>query len=473
LNSIDLSYSSTTPNTKDYNEKTVYLGDLDIETSEKQIQYFFDSNSIPTLKIVKQPHSSYAHVTFQSSDIAKYFLDMAIIRLNSRVIRVMPFNQPNNFEPDANLIIKNLEAYLNESDIIKKFRHFGEILSCKLVRDERGESKCYAYLQYKERASASSAIDNLNNTYWDERCDPDFKYKKFQEKLFSLKTRGVAGSGGSGGAHYSNSGVIGKLNESDMEETQLYNDYYNKMGKKIYVGIFKKRNEYSKIKSDKEGKLSNLYVKNFGVSFGDRDLFNLFKSFGSIKSAKVRRLKVGLVEKPLGCGFVDFENPDEAEKAREALDGYMLSSGRKISVTYADCKSRRLRKKLEENNNGTTTMNQSYTSSQSEFIMNSGSNSSSESLPNDVEEKSSAAGDDESPVFTESTNDDLEDFRNRKISLSSDSSSTSSNYSLASSFGVTNAIINGADSWSTWTKLLNTSNWNEYRLFADDRSSLF
>jgi RNA recognition motif-containing protein len=45
-------------------------------------------------------------------------------------------------------------------------------------------------------------------------------------------------------------------------------------------------------------------------------LFNLFKAYGSIKSAKVRRQKCGLVEKPLGCGFVDFESPEEANLAR-------------------------------------------------------------------------------------------------------------------------------------------------------------
>lgn len=422
LSNSNVSLNSIEPmsqnGTKDYNEKTVYLGDLDIETSEKQIQMFFESNGIPTLKVVKQPHSSYAHVTFQCADVAKNFLEVAIIQIGKRVIRVMPFNQPNNFDPEANLIIKNLEGHLNESDIIKKFREFGEILSCKLVRDDRGESKCYAYLQFKDRMSASSAIDNLNNTYWDERCDPDYKYRKFQEKLFSVKR----------------SGVLGKLNESDMEESQLYNDYFNKMGKKIYVGIFKKRDEYSKIKSDKEGKLSNLYVKNFGVNFGDRDLFNLFKTYGSIKSAKVRRLKVGLVEKPLGCGFVDFENPDEAEKARKALDGFLLSSGRRISVTYADCKSRRLRKKLEEGG------------SSSNGLSNSGSTSSSENFDKEMQDEPS------SPVFFEAVS---ESERERKISFSSESSHNSFSPST---------FVN--DVWSdTWTRLLKTSDWNEYRLF--------
>ena len=80
-------------------------------------------------------------------------------------------------------------------------------------------------------------------------------------------------------------------------------------------------------------------------------IFNLFKAYGSIKSAKVRRLKTGLVEKPLGCGFVDFENPEEAERARQALNNYTLSSefgSRVISVTYADCKNSRIRMKLDK-----------------------------------------------------------------------------------------------------------------------------
>jgi RNA recognition motif-containing protein len=145
-----------------------------------------------------------------------------------------------------------------------------------------------------------------------------------------------------------------KQNNYGFDENKLFNEFNtNKIqhGKKIYVGLFKKKDEYFKIKQDKEGKASNLYVKNFGNNFGDRDLFNLFKSFGSIKSAKVRRQKCGLIEKPLGCGFVDFENPEEAELARVALNGKTLPSGRVISVTYADCKSRRMRKKLEENCN--------------------------------------------------------------------------------------------------------------------------
>jgi len=361
--------------------------------------------------------------------------------------------EPNNFDPNANLIIKNLESYVNESNIIQKFKEFGDILSCKLVRDEDGNSKCYAFLQFKDKQSASIAIDKYNNTYWDERCDPDFKFRKYQEKLLYLNN------------HQS----LGKLNEADLQENELFADFSNKMGKKIYVGVFKKREEYSKIKSDKEGKPSNLYVKNFGNNFGDRDLFNLFKVYGSIKSAKVRRLKVGPIEKPLGCGFVDFENPDEAEEARKALDNYKLpDSGRIISVKYADCKSRRMRKKLEETNDtNPTATNQPVVQHQQQQQ--------------------------QQQITQDEINNNLEQL-NRKASTSSlsSSASTSSNTlssSAASSPAPQNACLfsptpdsfyQTISSYSSsfindktdqyewpdvWSKLLKTTEWKEYTYF--------
>lgn len=410
-------------NTINTNEqRTVYLGDLDMDINEKQLHEHFNSLGIATTKITKQAHSSYAHVTFASVEMARKCLDATHITLPSttRCARVMPFNQPNTFDPNANLIIKNLEAHLTESDIIEKMRVYGDILSCKLVRDERtGESKCYSYLQYKDAGSAAEAIDKLNNTYWDEKCDPDYKYRMFQERLAMLKSNHMLG------------GLVlgGKLHESDLQEHQLFADFANhKMGKKIYVGLFKKKDEYSRIKSDKEGKPSNLYVKNFGTNFGDRDLFNLFKAYGSIKSAKVRRLKTGLVEKPLGCGFVDFENPEEAERARQALNNYTLSSefgSRVISVTYADCKNSRIRMKLDKE--------------KQEIYLDE----SSENLNIDKYLY-------KNQTFLPS---ELDSFFYRKSS----SESTYSSKSNVSTTSIYNEVV--------WNKILGTNKWTKYNLF--------
>jgi RNA recognition motif-containing protein len=177
---------NSTTSMSEQNERTVYLGDLDLDINESTIEDFFISIDIKTLKIIKQPHSSFAHVTFENTYIAKCLLEKAIISMNGKVIRVMPFNQPNNFDPNANLIIKNLESNLNELHIVQKFKVYGDILSCKLVRGPKGESKCYAYLQFKHKSSANDAIDNLNNTYWFPDCDPDINYKRVSNHFFFL-----------------------------------------------------------------------------------------------------------------------------------------------------------------------------------------------------------------------------------------------------------------------------------------------
>ena len=425
------------PNNMAGEQRTIYLGDLDMDSTEKQLQDYFYSLGVPVVKLAKQPHSSYAHVTLVSAEQARRLVDEAAISVYGRNVRVLPYNQPNNFDPNANLIIKNLEPHLGETDIINKMSRFGEILSCKLVRDERGESKCYSYLQYKEAASAAEAIDQLNNTYWDEKCDPDYKYRMFQQKL-------------------KHSQLLGKLNESDLQESMLFADFTNKMGKKIYVGLFKKKDEYNKIKTDKEGKPSNLYVKNFGTNFGDRDLFNLFKTYGSIKSAKVRRMKTGLVEKPLGCGFVDFENPEEAERARLALDNHPLACGRVISVTYADCKSRRMRKKLEE----------SETKQQQRVV---------DTPVADMELV--AATPSPPPVFSPSIYEiSAENHHGNQANVPSNggfiririaSNSSESSYEMGPSTTCSPRLSREFSDDTTWSKLLGTNQWHHYKLFDD------
>ena len=125
------------------NERTIYLVDLSLETTESQIENLFNSIDLKPWRIVKQPYSSFGYVTFESLSIVNFLIEKSGLFINDNLARILPFSQSNNFDPNANLIIKNLEFYLNESDIIEKFKAYGEILSCKLVRDSRGVFKYY------------------------------------------------------------------------------------------------------------------------------------------------------------------------------------------------------------------------------------------------------------------------------------------------------------------------------------------
>ena len=121
-------------------------------------------------------------------------------------------------------------------------------------------------------------------------------------------------------------------------------------------------------------------------------------------------------------------------------DGYILKSGKILSVSYADCKSRRMRKKLEETNESSRLT--SIESDKNDVLINDRININ---LNDDV--------------FI--NNQDLDDdSKHRRDSFCSEysSDSTSTNQSVIE--------CGGGDLWfDLWSKILKTNNWNEYKLF--------
>jgi RNA recognition motif-containing protein len=71
---------------------------------------------------------------------------------------------------------------------------------------------------------------------------------------------------------------------------------------------------------------SKLYVGNFSYSTTDEQLEKLFAEYGTVVSASVIGNK--------GFGFVEMSNAEEAEKAKDALDGTEFD-GRSIKVNEA------------------------------------------------------------------------------------------------------------------------------------------
>ena len=71
---------------------------------------------------------------------------------------------------------------------------------------------------------------------------------------------------------------------------------------------------------------SKLYCGNLKYSVSDQQLEELFGQYGEVKSVNVIQVK--------GFGFIEMGTPEEAEKAKEALDGQDYE-GRIMKVSEA------------------------------------------------------------------------------------------------------------------------------------------
>jgi cold-inducible RNA-binding protein len=77
---------------------------------------------------------------------------------------------------------------------------------------------------------------------------------------------------------------------------------------------------------------SKLFVGNLSYSTGEAELRRAFEPLGALRSVAI--ITDRMTGRPRGFGFVEFERPDDAQKAISSLDGQLVD-GRTISVNIA------------------------------------------------------------------------------------------------------------------------------------------
>ncbi|XP_063946863.1 polyadenylate-binding protein 8 isoform X3 [Daucus carota subsp. sativus] len=119
-------------------------------------------------------------------------------------------------------------------------------------------------------------------------------------------------------------------NAIDKLDGMLMND------KQVYVGHYIRKEDRDAALS--RAKFNNIYVKNLSSATTEDDLKKLFGEFGTITSAVVMRDGEG---KSRCFGFVNFDNPDAAAEAVEAINGKKFDD-KEWYVGKAQKKSERL-----------------------------------------------------------------------------------------------------------------------------------
>lgn len=216
-----------------YQMASLYVGDLHQDITESGLFDKFSSAG-PVLSIrvcrdvITRRSLGYAYVNFQQPADAERALDtMNFDLIRNKPIRIMWSQRDPSLRRSGvgNVFIKNLDKNIDNKAIYDTFSAFGNILSCKVATDEKGNSKGYGFVHFETEESANTSIEKVNG--------------------------------------------------------MLLN------AKKVYVGKFIPRKEREKELGEKAKLFTNVYVKNFGEDFDDEKLKEMFEPFGKITSYKV------------------------------------------------------------------------------------------------------------------------------------------------------------------------------------------
>ncbi|OVA15873.1 RNA recognition motif domain [Macleaya cordata] len=242
----------------------------------------------------------------------------------------------------TSLYVGDLEPSVTDSQLYDMFSQVGQVVSVRVCRDlSTRRSLGYGYVNYSNPQEAARALDVLNFTPLNGKPirimyshrDPSIRksgtaniFIKNLDKAIDNKalheTFSTFGNILSCKIATDSSGQskgYGFVQFDNEESAQTAIDKLNGMllnDKPVFVGHFLRKQERDTATS--KTKFNNVFVKNLSESTTDDELKEIFGEYGPITSAVVMRDGDG---KSKCFGFVNFENPDDAAKSVEALNG--------------------------------------------------------------------------------------------------------------------------------------------------------
>ncbi|RHW70177.1 Polyadenylate-binding protein 1 (Poly(A)-binding protein 1) (PABP 1) [Trypanosoma brucei equiperdum] len=300
-------------------------------------------------------------------------------RVGEKCIRIM-WQQRDpalRYSGSGNIFVKNLKEEVDSRELSLIFKKFGEILSCKVMDDESGKSRGYGFVHFKDDDAAKAAIEKMNGDKEHADADKAALYvanfirrnarlaalvanftnvyikqllptvdkdviEKFFSKFGGITSAAICKDKNGRAFAFCNfekhDDAVKAIEASHDQEVEGV----TQPGEKLYVQRAQPRSERLIALRQKymqcQSLGNNLYVRNFDAEFTEKDLNELFKEYGVIRSCRVMTDANGISR---GFGFVSFENADQANAALREMNGRMLN-GKPLVVNIAQRRDQRL-----------------------------------------------------------------------------------------------------------------------------------
>eukprot|EP01028_Stygiella_incarcerata_P014537 TRINITY_DN97_c0_g1_i1.p1 TRINITY_DN97_c0_g1~~TRINITY_DN97_c0_g1_i1.p1 ORF type:complete len:562 (-),score=158.39 TRINITY_DN97_c0_g1_i1:216-1901(-) len=365
---------------------SLYVGDLSPEITEADLFNLFRQigpvNSIRLNRdVVTRRSLCYAYVNYTNPKDA----DSALNTLNfyeiakGFFIRIMWSQRDPSLRRSGvgNVFVKNLPPHVDQKDLYDLFSTDGNIMSCKIVLDEKGDSRGYGYVHYETEEQADKAVAKFDGAeiegqhisvqpfkpksdretaftnLYVKNFPKEFTDEQFREMFTPFGDVSSAVvirneehvSRGFGFVNFKTAAcaaeTIAQMHGKEMEGGLI-----------LYVQRAQKKEERRRtLMRDREEKKSkrrlqfqncNLYVKNLPEGITDEELYEMFSAFGTIISHRVARNEMKLSR---GFGYVCFSSAEEALEAIKIMKNKVYK-GKPLYVAYHQ--SREDRQKIFE-----------------------------------------------------------------------------------------------------------------------------
>jgi len=354
-----------------FTSASLYVGDLHPDVTETLLfEIFKQVGAVASIRVCRDAITrrslGYAYVNFHTVSDAEHALEnLNFTLIKNRPCRIMwSYRDPSIRKSGlGNVFIKNLHKSIDNKILYDTFSPFGNILSCKVVTDESGNSRGYGFVHYERQEEAEQAIAKVNNMllagkqvfvgHFIPKKDK-VKSGEYNERFtnvyvknldasvdetelknifaqFGTITQAVimrAETGSSRGFGFVN---FSHPDEAKAAVTEMSGKEFR--GKILYAGKAQKKSEretelrhkFEQLRIERLNKYQgvNLYVKNLDDAIDDEKLRAEFISFGTITSAKVMRDEKG---NSRGFGFVCFSTPEEATRAVTDMNGRIFGT---------------------------------------------------------------------------------------------------------------------------------------------------
>ena len=370
-------------------KKVIYLGGLPPDVDKYELNQFILSQGKFNIEemMTHNGKKSFAYIKFKTKEEANEALKVLHLKeFKNYIIKAEPFKSSNKKDKqkfNTNLFVKNLPKDCTPKDVFEIFSKFGTIDSIELKNAPNGECIGYGYVDFTTEEDANKAMEALDQTKFKDHIINVTLFTPKEKRMENLNNNNqylipmlvvlkMPSDMDSAGLKnvfdiYGQIMISGIVNEPPLFllESGKYKDRIeelrniNKYGIILYTkkeealaAINQLQSKYDLILTENDSKIiekvrkekhdsmkakyegANLVIKNLPKEVDDTILFEIFKKYGPISSARVQTQGVmkdikdekgNLIDKKFiyeskGFGYVLFKKSEDAQKAKNELN---------------------------------------------------------------------------------------------------------------------------------------------------------